>query len=99
MGKGSGNSRASTQVLLGKVHHDYLANQEEIKITLQNGSHLKILKTDMGMGVTETELGNVACKMKVNKIMLHNFTQTSCHVTHNYALELHLCIGTWLCAS
>jgi len=59
---------------------------------------LKILKTDMGMGVTETAFGNVACKM-VNKIMLHNFTQTSCHVTHNYALELHLCPGTWLWAS
>jgi len=52
----------------------------------------------MGTGVTETESGNVACKTKVNKIMLHNFTQTSCHVTYNYALELHLCLGTWLWA-
>jgi len=53
----------------------------------------------MGMGVTETGSGNVACKTKVNKIMLHNFTQASCHVTHNYTLELHRCLGTWLWAS
>jgi len=52
MGKGSVNSTASTQVLLGKVNHDHLANREETKITLQNGRHLKILKTDMGMSVT-----------------------------------------------
>lgn len=31
------------------------------------------------MGVTETELGNVAWKMKVNTIMIHNFTHT--HIT------------------